>query len=140
MMQFENFMIGLIVISIFSVGFTGLYVGSTVTYGVQADSDTLQVFNRLNSTYSIADSISEDIRGASVQEDQGDLDLSKTMRSALKALKVVFMDGLPDGLGMISNIVVLIPLPSFIITGLQAILIISLMFSLIYLFLRYKNP
>ena len=68
-----------------------------------------------------------------------DWDIAKTIIAALNAVKVVFVQGIPTVLSTITGMASFLPLPSWITRGIQAIMLISVAFALVYLYLRYKN-
>lgn len=138
-MQLDKYLIALIVISIFAVTFGNFYVSTTKEYGVTVDSQYQESFDKLNETYIVTEQLSQDIKGASVEEGTTDWDVGKTIKAGLNAIKLVFIQGLPAGIALIGSIPKFIPVPINIILGLQAILIIVMAFVLVYLYFRFQN-
>lgn len=138
-MQLDKYVIGLIFISILAVTIGSFYISTLQEYGVTVEEKYQANFNKFNDTYNVVEEISEDIKGASVQEDTDNWDMGNTLKAGLNAIKVVFVQGLPIGLSMIANVAVFVPINNYVIAGLQAILIISILFALVYLYFRFQN-
>jgi hypothetical protein len=139
-MQLDKILISVVIISMITIGVGGFISDLATTYNVPTDPEFQAQFNKFNESYDLASDITEDIKGASAEEGtESDWDIAKTIIAALSAVKVVFVQGIPTVFATITGMGYYMPLPEFIIRGLQAIAIISVAFALVYLYFRYKN-
>lgn len=138
-MELDKFLIGIIALSMIALGIGGFYSSLANNYGVTIEEKYQSNFDRFNASLDLSEEIVEDVKTGSVEEGSNDWDIGKTVRSALNVVKVVFIQGIPTAFGVITNVAGFIPLPDFMIKGLQAMLLISVTFALVYLYFRYKN-
>lgn len=140
MMQLDNLLVAIVVISMITVG-TGMLIADVFPrYGVATDPQFDAQFDKFNETYQLTEDITSDIKGAAAEQGtQSDWDIAKTIIAALNAVKVVFVQGIPTVFSTITNTVNYIPFPEFVTRGIQAIALILVAFALVYLYFRYKN-
>lgn len=141
-MELDKILIGIVLISICSIGIGSLFVDLANRYDISTTPEYMTQFNRLNETYALTQDLSNDIKGASVEagaDASSDWDIGATVKAGLNAVKVVFVQGIPTIFATITGIGETLPLPEYIIRGIQAIMLISVTFALVYLYFRYKN-
>lgn len=138
-LQLDKFLIGIVIISMVTMGIGGFYSQLANNYEVVIEERYQSNFNKFNESFVLAEDIVEDVKTGSVEEGSTDWDIGKTVKSALNVVKVVFIQGIPTAFSVITNLGAFIPMPSYMIAGLQAILLISVTFALVYLYFRYKN-
>lgn len=138
-MELDKFLIGIIILSMVTLGIGGLYSELAGNYAVTIEEKYQSNFDKFNSTLDLSEDIVSDVKTGSVEEGTDNWDIGKTVKSALNVVKVVFIQGIPTAFSVITNIASFIPLPAYMIKGLQAILLISVTFALVYLYFRYKN-
>lgn len=138
-MRIDGLLIALVVVSMITIG-TGAFISDlTSTYDIDTSPQFEAQFNKFNDTYSLTEDISDNVKGASVGDGESDFDIADTLKSAISVVKVVFVQGIPAIFSSLTNLGEFLPLPEFVIRGLQAIAFISIAFALVYLYFRYQN-
>lgn len=138
-MKLDMFLIGVIVVGLFATGFGYLITDMSTTYNVPVDERISTVYGNYNLSDKIAESAVDDIKDASITGTGNDFDITQALKQSVSILKNVFIDGIPAALMMVTSIGNFLPFPPFIIHAIQASIIVSVAFALVYLFLRYKN-
>lgn len=138
-MQLDKFLISLIIVSVFAAFFGGIYIYMADAYSVTVEEKYSTAFSNFNETFEITEDISDNMKEASVEQDSSDWNFGKTVMAALGAVKSIFTKGIPTAISMIGNITTFLPVPTFIVSALQTIVIICVSFALIYLYFRYQN-
>lgn len=139
-MELDKLLISLVLISMVSVGVGLFVVDLSGRYGTQVSPQFQSTFNKFNQTYDLTEDITADVKLGGVEQDTNDnFDIGESVKAGINVVKVVFVQGLPTLFQSITDLGDFIPLPSYIIKGLQAILLISVAFALVYLYFRYKN-
>ena len=138
-LELDRFLIGIIVLSMITLGIGGFYSQLASNYDVTIEERYQSNFNKFNESFELAENIVADVKTGSVEEGSTDWDIGKTVKSALNVVKVVFIQGIPTAFSVITNLGAFLPLPGYMIAGLQAILLIAVTFALVYLYFRYKN-
>lgn len=137
-MKFDSLLIAIVLVSMVAAGF-GLFMNNLLsTYHVPLDES---MSSRFNSTFAtgLSNQSIADLKAASTRGESNNFDIIEALKASINVVKTVFVEGVPNTLNMITGLGDYIPMPTFIIGGLQTILIIMAGFALVYLFLRYKN-
>lgn len=138
-MKIENLLIAMVLVGMFATGFGLFLVSTATTYNVPVSEDITRTFGNYNSTNIISESAISDLKEASQSGEANQFDIVEAIKSSLNVLKTVFIEGVPNALIMVTSITDFLPMPPFISRALMTIIIISVAFALVYLFLRYKN-
>lgn len=133
-------LIAIVIISLCSIALGGFLVDLSGNYGTKITPEFQSTFDNYNKTYALTEDIATSVKAGGVEQGTNDdFDVGETIKAAITTIKAVFVSGLPIMFSTITGIGNLIPLPGYIIRSLQAIILISLAFALVYLYFRYKN-
>lgn len=138
-MKLDSLLIAAVLVGLVASGFGLMITGLSTTYNIPIDDRLSSTFGSYSNTYNISNQSITALRDAAAQGSANDFDIVMQTKAALNVLKIVFIEGVPNMLMMITSIGDFLPVPDFISRGLTAILIIGVCFALVYLFLRYKN-
>lgn len=138
-MKLDSLLVAVVIVSMFAGGFGLLISNLATTYNVPIDESMTSKFGSLNSTYSLTNQSINDLKAASTRGESNSFDIVEALKASINVVKTVFVEGIPNVLLMVTGLGDYIPLPPFIIRGIQSIVIILIGFALVYLFLRYKN-
>lgn len=139
-MELDKMLIGIVLISIVVLSVGNLMVDLTGRYGTEVDPEFQRTFNKFNESYDLAEDITEDVKlGGVEQGTNDDFDIGESIKAGINVVKTVFVQGLPTIFSMITDLGTYIPIPEYIIRGIQAIMLIAIAFALVYLYFRYKN-
>lgn len=139
-MQLDKFIIALIIISAVTITMGGFMVELSTNYNIPVNDRYSATFSKFNESSQMAEDITASFKTGSASEGSGsEADLEKVYKAALSIIKVTFFQGIPAAFSLITNMGQFIPIPAYILTSLQAILLVMFLFAGFYLYLRYKN-
>jgi hypothetical protein len=138
-MKLDSLWIALILVGLVTSGFGLFMTNLSATYHVPIEDRLTSTFGSYNATYSVSNQSITALRDAAARGSSNDFDIIEQIKAALNVIKIVFIEGIPNMLLMITSVGNFLPVPEFVSRGITGILIISVAFALVYLFLRYKN-
>lgn len=138
-MKIESLLIAVVIVGLIATGF-GLYITDVATnYDIPVSDQLTSVYGNTTFTNTLLESGEQDLKNAAISGSSNTFDVVELMKSGFTLVKTVFTTGIPSVFGLIGSIGQSTYIPPFIVNGLKAILLIAFMFSVVYLFLRYKN-
>lgn len=139
-MDIEKFVIGLIIMSVASVGIGAFIFDVTARYGTTVDPEFQDQFDNFNQTYALAESISDEVKlGGVEQGDSDSFDIGESIKAGINVVKTVFVQGIPILFTSLTTLGTYTNIPPYIIRSIQAMFLVAISFALVYLYFRYKN-
>jgi len=139
-MELDKLLIGLVLISMISIGIGSFVVDLTGRYSTEIDPEFQSTFNKFNETYELTQQITDDVKLGGVEQGANDdFDIGQSLKAGINVVKTIFVQGIPTMFSSITSLGSFIPLPEWFTRGLQAIILISVAFALVYLYFRYQN-
>lgn len=136
-MELDKLLIGIVLISMVALGLGVFMQDMTGRYGTEVSPEFQTTFNKFNETYALSQDITDNVKLAGTGET--DDDVWESIKAGISTVKAVFVQGIPAVFSIITGLGDTIPLPEYVTRGIQAILLISVAFALVYLYFRYKN-
>lgn len=135
--RLDAFVIGLVIFSLFIVGGTFIISDISNNYGVDMNtSEFSNTYNTINDMYGLSQDMKNDSLDAEISgSDQTWESMTKGSYSGIRkvvkgSFKLVF--------DIVNDVADTLQIPAFFVTALILIITLSIVFGLIFLFLRFK--
>jgi len=133
----QGVIIGILVIGMVMLGFTGMLIETSDNYGITVDTGFSETFDRLNETQAQAVEVAEAVEGSSF-ESAGDGSVTAVFKGGIGVLKLI-LDSPSTFVTMIEETGKEYNIPARDIGAITAIILIIITFAIIaYLGLRGK--
>lgn len=126
-LKLEGVAIGILMVGLIMIGFTGALNDLSNNYGFEADTQFVKTFNKLNETQVLAETVAENVKGSNFDSIGGVFAIPK---SGIGAMKLV-MNGVGTFAAMIEEVAQIFGIPAWVISASIAIFLIMVAFSLL---------
>lgn len=139
-MQLDKLLISVILVSVSVLAVSSLFLEAANNYGVTVEDRYSAPLNKMNASLQLGEKISDDIKGSAIKSGSTEAFWeSGIFLTALNVLKYVFVDSVTIIFSIFTALGTMLPIPGYMLAAANAVTAIVLVFSLVYMYLRFKG-
>lgn len=125
-------LIGFVIITVGITGINLLYGEALDTYSVTPDQNLSDMFDQINESKQKSEEITAKLLNVTTSDENS---ITQMAKGAFQGIKLT-LESMGDNIAIINQLAKFLQIPSFIVSGIITMLILSVVISIIFLILR----